>query len=54
MEWATWSEIYADQLLHGQGGVIGEITITRFHESGNQIIMLAEQIKAERAIMAVR
>ena len=51
IEQYTWSEIKAHLLLCGSGGGAEP---TNFHKAANEIIALAEQIKAERAIVAMK
>lgn len=44
----TRSEIIACTLLHGKYGSTDEVN---FHEAANKIVLLAEQIKAERSVV---
>jgi len=47
----TYSEIVAHQLLHSVKPLTTEVI--DYHKAADQIILLAEKIKAERATMAM-
>ena len=51
IEKITYSEIYAFKLL--QKSLATSITPHDYHEAGNEIILLAEKIKADRAVTAM-
>jgi hypothetical protein len=46
----TRSELEAYAVLHG---ISGTTDLIDFHKAGNEIILLAERIKADRAISAM-
>lgn len=52
MDTLTIHEIIAYQLLRGCGGS-SNVSVQDYHKAANDIIILAEKIKAERAIAAM-
>jgi hypothetical protein len=52
METITFAEIAAYQLLYGSN-MITKTEAQDFHNAGDKIIMMAEKIKAERAVVAM-
>ena len=48
----TKGELKAYAILHNRESIDTELV--DYHDAGNEIIVLAEQIKAERAVIAMR
>ncbi len=57
MNVVVWAEMEAAKLLwppYGMKGGSSQSGATEYHEAGNKVIALAEQIKAERAVAAMQ
>ena len=57
MDICVWAELEAAKLLwppYGAKGGSNQSGSAEYHEAGNKIIALAEQIKAQRAVAAMQ